>query len=147
MKMKLMIIMTAGAMVLMSGCASMNGSVKPTQVKADVNSTSSDMQKIKSFVDADKTDVAKELLKSSPSFAQKHRQDAVEANMVSVKNKMPLYRQPLFAQMVVFPYVSDSGIYHGYQESWVKIKNGEWILAHPASNTQNERIFFPNGAR
>lgn len=135
MKMKIMTTMTIAAALLMSGCAA----TATPQVANNDN-----MTKIESFVEKDKKDVAKELLKSSPVYAQKNQHKAVEENMVKIKNDMPLYRQPLFAQMVVFPYISDAGIYHGYQESWVKVKEGEFVLADPATNTRDEKIFDYN---
>lgn len=58
---------------------------------------------------------------------------------------MPLYRQPLFAQMVVFPYISDDGLYHSYQESWLKIKDGEFVLSDPRSGEEaKDKIFDYN---
>jgi len=135
MKMKIMTTMTIAAALLMSGCAA----TATPQVANNDN-----MTKIESFVEKDKKDVAKELLKSSPVYAQKNQHKAVEENMVKIKNDMPLYRQPLFAQMVVFPYISDAGIYHGYQESWVKVKEGEFVLADPATNARDEKIFDYN---
>lgn len=47
--------------------------------------------------------------------------------------------------MTTFPYVSDDGIYHGYSESWIKIKEGEFVLSDPRSNQDSsERIFDMN---
>lgn len=105
------------------------------------------------YSDLDKQDedeLIKALLKNSPSFAQNNQQSAIKENMVKLPNKMPLFRQPLFAQMTIFPYVSDEGIYHGYSESWIKIKEGEFVLSDPRSNQDSsERIFDMNdvGAR
>lgn len=105
------------------------------------------------YSDLDKQDedeLIKALLKNSPSFAQNNQQSAIKENMVKLPNKMPLFRQPLFAQMTTFPYVSDEGIYHGYSESWIKIKEGEFVLSDPRSNQDSsERIFDMNdvGAR
>lgn len=135
MKMKIMTTMAIAATILMSGCATTGN----PQI-----GNNGDMSKIEAFVANDKKDVSKELLKTSPVYAQKNQHKAVEENMVKVKNDMPLYRQPLFAQMVVFPYISDAGIYHGYQESWVKIKEGEFVLADPAANAKDEKIFDYN---
>ena len=79
----------------------------------------------------DEDKLIKEFLKNSPSFAQ--------------QNNMPLYRQPLFAQMVVFPYISDDGLYHSYQESWLKIKDGEFVLSDPRSGEEaKDKIFDYN---
>lgn len=117
--------------LMLAGCSIIDSQV----------SDGNDMSKIESFVGNDKKDLGKELLKTSPVYAQKHQQKAVEENMFKVKNDMPLYRQPLFAQMVVFPYISDTGMYHGYQESWVKIKEGEFVLADPSKNSKDEKIF------
>lgn len=90
-------------------------------------------------------ELLKTLLTNSASFAQSNRQGAVKENMTKLPNKMPLFRQPLFAQMVVFPYISDNGVYHGYSEHWVKIKDGEFVLTDPRSNQDpSERIFDVN---
>ncbi|MCR6574443.1 hypothetical protein [Campylobacter insulaenigrae] len=88
-----------------------------------------------------KNQLIKELLINSPSYAQKNQQKAVKENIVKLPNNMPLYRQPLFAQMIVFPYVGDNGIYHGYSENWVKIKEGEFVLSDPKKDNENEKIF------
>ncbi|AJC92196.1 hypothetical protein (DUF3442 domain) [Campylobacter subantarcticus LMG 24377] len=75
-----------------------------------------------------KNSLIKELLVNSPSYAQKNQQEALKENITPLPNNMPLYRQPLFAQMVVFPYVSSSGVYHDYTEHWFKIKQGDFQL-------------------
>jgi len=122
-------------MLGLSGCAI----TESQQVAAD--GSNSDMQKIENFVEKNKKNTTGDLLKTSPAYAQKNQQKAVEANIADVKNTMPLYRQPLFGQMVVFPYISDSGIYHGYQESWIKVKEGEFVLAAPNSSTRSEMVY------
>ncbi|EPR3147346.1 hypothetical protein ACU4US_001440 [Campylobacter jejuni] len=78
-----------------------------------------------------KNQLIKELLVNSPSYAQKNQQEALKENITPLPNNMPLYRQPLFAQMVVFPYVSNSGVYHDYTEHWFKIKQGDFQLQNP----------------
>ncbi|EAL2460521.1 hypothetical protein YZ31_07835 [Campylobacter lari] len=88
-----------------------------------------------------KNQLIKELLVNSPSYAQKNQQEALKENITPLPNNMPLYRQPLFAQMVVFPYIGDNGIYHGYSESWVKIKEGEFVLSDPKKDKKSEKIF------
>lgn len=120
------------AIIFINGCST----PKTPQI-----SKNNEMVKIESFVKNDKEDLSKELLKTSPVYAQKHQHKAVEENMHKIQNNMPLYRQPLFAQMIVFPYISDAQIYHGYQESWVKIKEGKFILSDPASSAKDEKIF------
>lgn len=93
----------------------------------------------------DESKLIKAFLKNSPSFAQQNRQSAVKENITKLPNNMPLYRQPLFAQMVVFPYISDDGIYHSYSESWLKIKDGEFVLSDPRSGKESrEKIFDYN---
>lgn len=93
----------------------------------------------------DENKLIKEFLKNSPSFAQQNRQSAVKENITKLPNNMPLYRQPLFAQMVVFPYISDDGLYHSYQESWLKIKDGEFVLSDPRSGEEaKDKIFDYN---
>lgn len=130
---KICLLSIATLTMLLSGCA-INSSQNDT--------ANSDMQRIEQFVGKNgQLDTKQGLLQTSPSYAQKNQQRAVEANIENVKNSMPLYRQPLFAQMVVFPYISDSGIYHGYIESWVKVKEGEFVLAAPSGSTTNEMIY------
>ncbi|MBT0825260.1 hypothetical protein KJQ78_08350, partial [Campylobacter lari] len=78
-----------------------------------------------------KNSLIKELLVNSPSYAQKNQQEALKENITPLPNNMPLYRQPLFAQMVVFPYVSSGGVYHDYTEHWFEIKQGDFQLQNP----------------
>ncbi|SUX41047.1 hypothetical protein [Campylobacter upsaliensis] len=136
--------------LLFSACATkQNAKVKEPSVDSELRLLVGNLK----YSDLDKQDedeLIKALLKNSPSFAQNNQQSAIKENMVKLPNKMPLFRQPLFAQMTVFPYVSDDGIYHGYSESWIKIKEGEFVLSDPRSNQgSSERIFDMNdvGAR
>ncbi len=92
-------------------------------------------------------EVISTLLKNSSSFAQSNKQEAQEQNIVELPNNMPLYRQPLFAQIVIFPFVSKDGNYHGYSESWIKIKEGEFVLSDAGAEENKERIFDLNQAR
>lgn len=87
-------------------------------------------------------ELIKEFLKNSPVFAQQNRQSAVKENITKLPNTMPLYRQPLFAQMVIFPFISDDKVYHSYSESWIKIKDGEFVLSDPRNGEDaKEKIF------
>ncbi|TQR40848.1 hypothetical protein DMB95_06870 [Campylobacter sp. MIT 12-8780] len=87
-------------------------------------------------------ELIREFLTNSPAFAQQNRQSAVRENITKLPNTMPLFRQPLFAQMVIFPFVSDDGLYHSYSESWLKIKDGEFVLSDPRSGEEaKEKIF------
>ncbi|EAI8233200.1 hypothetical protein IQ300_000721 [Campylobacter upsaliensis] len=136
--------------LLFSACATkQNAKTKEPSVDSELRLLVGDLK----YSDLDKQDedeLIKALLKNSPSFAQNNQQSAIKENMVKLPNKMPLFRQPLFAQMTIFPYVSDEGIYHGYSESWIKIKEGEFVLSDPRSNQDSsERIFDMNdvGAR
>lgn len=87
-------------------------------------------------------ELIREFLTNSPAFAQQNRQSAVKENITKLPNTMPLFRQPLFAQMVIFPFVSDDGLYHSYSESWLKIKDGEFVLSDPRSGEEaREKIF------
>lgn len=136
--------------LLFSACATkQNAKTKEPSVDSELRLLVGDLK----YSDLDKQDedeLIKALLKNSPSFAQNNQQSAIKENMVKLPNKMPLFRQPLFAQMTIFPYVSDDGIYHGYSESWIKIKEGEFVLSDPRSNQDSsERIFDMNdvGAR
>ncbi|ECH3659546.1 TPA: hypothetical protein RXN02_000290 [Campylobacter jejuni] len=136
--------------LLFSACATkQNAKAKEPSVDSELRLLVGDLK----YSDLDKQDedeLIKALLKNSPSFAQNNQQSAIKENMVKLPNKMPLFRQPLFAQMTIFPYVSDDGIYHGYSESWIKIKEGEFVLSDPRSNQDSsERIFDMNdvGAR
>ncbi|MCR2059787.1 hypothetical protein [Campylobacter helveticus] len=134
-----------GTALLFSACATkQNVKVKEPSVDSELRLLVGDLK----YSDLDKQDedeLIKGLLKNSPSFAQSNQQSAIKENMVKLPNKMPLFRQPLFAQMTTFPYVSDDGIYHGYSESWLKIKEGEFVLSDPRSNQDSsERIFDMN---
>lgn len=91
---------------------------------------------------AQEDELIKEFLTNSPVFAQQNRQSAVKENITKLPNTMPLYRQPLFAQMVIFPFISDDKVYHSYSESWIKIKDGEFVLSDPRSGEEaREKIF------
>lgn len=90
----------------------------------------------------DEKRMVRELLTEQPTFAAKNRQIAVKENMRQLPNNMPLYNNPQFAQMVVFPYVSDSGIYHSDTESWIKIKEGSFALSDPKNPSNlGDKIF------
>ena len=129
-------LLIVGAMSL-SGCLA-NKQVEITPHHLDTELTNLMKGEERAYSD-DEEAVISTLLKNSPSYAQAKRQEAVEENIVQLPNNMPLYREPLFAQLVVFPYVSKTGIYHGYSESWIKIKEGEFVLSDPKSANQRER--------
>ncbi|EEQ63670.1 hypothetical protein HPMG_01127 [Helicobacter pullorum MIT 98-5489] len=131
--------------LLLVGAMSFSGCLANKQVEIKPNHLDTELGNLikgdeRTYSDDDEA-VITALLKNSPSYAQVKRQEAVEENIVKLPNNMPLYRQPLFAQMVVFPYTSKSGVYHGYSESWIKIKEGEFVLSDPKSENQRERIF------
>ncbi|WP_187648652.1 TraV family lipoprotein [Nitrosophilus labii] len=132
------------ATMLLTGCASTSNNITiPAPKKEQKNKLSNNekMAVIREFAGQSTPEsVEKKLLKTSPVYAQKHKKDAVIENM-KVKENMPLYRQPLFAKMIIYPYVSKSGIYHGYQTSYIKIKEGEWVLADQGSDKKDEKIF------
>ncbi len=84
-------------------------------------------------------EVNKILLKTSPLYAKKYKKEALKENMRLTPNT-PLYRPPLFAQMIVYPYVSDDGIYHDTQLVWIKVKDGEFVLNQKNHNT-TQKVF------
>ena len=102
------------------------------------------VKKIAKFDDkpVDTKEVKKVLLKTNPLFASKYKKEALKEKVPVVPNT-PLYRPPLFAEMIVFPYVSDDGIYHDTQKVWIKIKDGEFVLNQ--SGKEKERVFGING--
>ncbi|EAH6630055.1 hypothetical protein ACEUFF_001188 [Campylobacter coli] len=133
------------ATLLFTACASKQQIIKEPSVDAQLKLLVDGGMKYTDLDKQDEDELIRGLLKNSPSFAQSNQQSAVKENMVKLPNNMPLFRQPLFAQMVVFPYVSDDGIYHGYSESWLKIKEGEFVLSDPRSKQDpSERIFDMN---
>ena len=83
--------------------------------------------------------VKKVLLKTSPNYAKHHKKEAIK-EVIRVKPNMPVYQEPLFAEMYVMPYVSDNGIYHDVQKVYIKVKNGEWVL-NTKNKQKNEKIF------
>ena len=83
--------------------------------------------------------VKKVLLKTSPNYAKYHKKEAVK-EVIRVKPNMPVYQEPLFAEMYVMPYVSNNGIYHDVQKVYIKVKNGEWVL-NTKNKQKNEKIF------
>jgi len=78
-------------------------------------------------------EVKKTLLKTSPYYAKFHQKEALQEH-IRVNPVIPLYKEPLFAEMYVMPYVSNNGIYHDTQKIFIKIKDGEWVL-----NTDNKK--------
>jgi hypothetical protein len=103
----------------------------------DVNSTN----KIAKYLDkpVNVKAVKKVLLKTSPNYAKHHKKEAIK-EVIRVKPNMPVYQEPLFAEMYVMPYVSDNGIYHDVQKVYIKVKNGEWVL-NTKNKQKNEKIF------
>jgi hypothetical protein len=146
---------------LFLGCAS--NQPAPAPQKQDINKTAtnnSNLEIIKSYIKDKKTtentkniaefdnkpvdvkEAKKILLKTNPLFAGKYKKAAIKEKVPLTPNT-PLYRPPLFAEMIVFPYVSDSGIYHDTQKVWIKIKDGEFVLNQNRHKT-DERIFYIN---
>ena len=105
--------------------------------KTDVNSTN----KIAKYLDkpVNIKAVKKVLLKTSPNYAKYHKKEAVK-EVIRVKPNIPVYQEPLFAEMYVMPYVSNNGIYHDVQKVYIKVKNGEWVL-NTKNKQKNEKIF------
>jgi len=140
MRLKLLCTLTL-ATAFFSGCMHKTIEIKQNHLDKELASI---MQDDNTKFSDDEKRVVESLLKHSPSFAQNNLQEAQEKNIVKLPNNMPLYRQPLFAQMVVFPFVSKNGIYHGYSESWLKIKEGEFVLSDPKTEADKERMFDYN---
>lgn len=140
---KTMLLALACAMVFVA-CSSKNEYAKKNKIlneqlkvlinDGDINYTA--------LPRGDEDKLIREFLKNSPAFAQQNRQSAVKENITKLPNNMPLYRQPLFAQMVVFPYISDDGLYHSYTESWLKIKEGEFVLSDPRDGKEPTNKIF-----
>jgi len=129
------------AIAIFTGCATTNQN--QIVIKQPTPKMKSDMKKIRQFAkEPTKKDIQKQLLKKSPYYAQKHKKEAMKVNL-KLKPNIPLYRQPFFAQMTVFPYVSKKGIYHSYQTVYIKIKDGEWVIANPME-TRPSRTFDYN---
>ena len=136
---------------LFSGCVTTNNTPQPKVVAKSKN-----LKKIEEFVKGteevnatkkiaryinkpvDIKDAKKILLKNNALFAKKHKKEALKEK-VRLKSNAPLYIPPRFAKMIVFPYVSDDGIYHDTQTVWVKIKDGEFVLNQSAK--EKARVF------
>lgn len=69
----------------------------------------------------------KEMLKNNENYSEKHLKQSLYENY-KTNDEKPLYKNPEFAVITIFPYVSDDGIYHEYERVWVKIKDGNFIL-------------------
>jgi hypothetical protein len=146
MKSKLLIL---GILLFITGCATnqpvntdvtkINPIIKKFVEKntTDVNAT----QKIANFLNkpVNIKAVKKVLLKTSPNYAKYHKKEAVK-EVIRVKPNMPVYQEPLFAEMYVMPYVSNNGIYHDVQKVYVKVEDGEWVL-NTKNKQKNEKIF------
>jgi len=89
----------------------------------------------------DVKEAKKILLKNNALFAKKYKKEALKEK-IRLKNNAPLYIPPRFAEMTIFPYVSDDGIYHDTQVVWVKVKDGEFVLNQKAN--KNEKVFTIN---
>ena len=111
-------------------------------VKNDKNN-SKNIKKIAKFDDkvVDVKEAKKILLKTNPLFAKKYKKAALKEKIPLAVNA-PLYIPPRFAKMIVFPYVSDDGIYHDTQVVWIKIKNGQFVLNQKTKN-RGIRVFNP----
>ena len=89
----------------------------------------------------DSKEAKKILLKTNPLFAKKYKKAALKEKVPLAPNA-PLYIPPRFAKMIVFPYVSDNGIYHDTQVVWIKVKNGQFVLNQKTKNAEI-RVFSP----
>ncbi|ECZ3119423.1 hypothetical protein F7O03_10055, partial [Campylobacter jejuni] len=89
------------ATLLFTACASKQQITKEPSVDAQLKLLVDDGMKYTDLDKQDEDELIRGLLKNSPSFAQSNQQSAVKENMVKLPNNMPLFRQPLFAQMVV----------------------------------------------
>ena len=138
------------------GCAS--NQPQPTNIKPKQNDKN--LQVIKSFVKknrnisknikkiakfddkvVDVKEAKKILLKTNPLFAKKYKKAALKEKIPLAINT-PLYIPPRFAKMIVFPYVSNDGIYHDTQVVWIKVKNGQFVLNQKTKNSRI-RVFNP----
>lgn len=71
--------------------------------------------------------IQQDLLKNNENYSKANQKQSLEVNFKSNDEK-PLYVNPKFAVVTIFPYVSDEGIYHEYERVWIKIKDGEFAL-------------------
>lgn len=109
------------------------------------NKNNNNIEKIAKFDDkiTDIKQAKKILLKNNPLFAKKYKKAALKEK-IPLKVNAPLYIPPRFAKMIVFPYVSNNGIYHDTEIVWVKIKKGQFVLNQ---KHQNEKIKVFNPLR
>ena len=103
--------------LLLVGAMSYSGCLANKQVEIKPNHLDTELGNLikgdeRTYSDDDEA-VITALLKNSPSYAQVKRQEAVEENIVKLPNNNPLYRPPLFSQMVGFSYTSKRGCFHG----------------------------------
>jgi len=158
MKKNIKIIIAGLIGFVITGCASNQPQPKTQPV---VKTQTQEIKKIEAFVKNSKTkssikkiavfdnkplnirEVNKILLKTNALYAEKYKKEALKENMRLAPNA-PLYRPPLFAEMIVYPYVSDDGIYHDTQVVWIKVKNGEFVLNQRDANSK-VRVFGING--
>lgn len=68
-----------------------------------------------------------DMLQNSALYSKDNIKDSLKTNLRS-PDAPPLYLNPTFAKITIFPYVSNAGHYHSYEEVWVKIKDGKFIL-------------------
>lgn len=154
--MKRKIIAISLVAIAFSGCATTNNTLQP-KPKVVKKAKSKDLKKIEEFVKGtkeinktkkialynnkpvDTKEVKEILLKNNALFAKKHKKEALKEK-IRLKSNAPLYIPPRFAKMIVFPYVSDDGIYHDTQVVWVKVKDGEFVL-NQGNSKEKARVF------
>ncbi|ULO03833.1 TraV family lipoprotein [Campylobacter sp. RM12651] len=69
----------------------------------------------------------KEMLKNNEHYSEQHLKQSLYENY-KTNNEKPLYKNPQFAVITIFPYVSDDGIYHEYERVWIKVQEGDFVL-------------------
>ena len=147
--------LSLGLIGFLVGCASNQPQPKPQPKQTDKtlkviqafvkndNNNNKNIKKIARFDDkvVDVKEAKKILLKTNPLFAKKYKKAALKEKIPLAPNA-PLYIPPRFAKMIVFPYVSNDGIYHDTQVVWIKVKNGQFVLNQKAKNSRI-KVFSP----
>ncbi len=155
---KIIIFGVIGAFLV--GCASTN-QPKPNVPKPKQKTNDKNLKVIQAFVKTDKNnskniniiakysdkitdskEAKKILLKTNPLFAKKYKKEALKEKVPLAPNA-PLYIPPRFAKMIVFPYVSNDGIYHDTQVVWIKVKDGQFVVLNQKTKNTKVRVFNP----
>lgn len=73
------------------------------------------------------------------SLAKTDRNKALRENLVKLASPKPVLSMPLYARVLIFPYISkNEDIYYDYSYSWVKISREKFVLGSREGKQQSD---------